>query len=138
MMTGWMPVDPLLSILVSVLVLRSAWQLLKESFHELLEGAAQGVDTDALGKNLCLTIPEVSNVHHVHLWQLGEQQLMTLHVQASSPPKDHDDLLQRVQHYLLHHYKISHATVQIEYQPCEKSECDIHQTGVAGAHVHHH
>ncbi|CND98525.1 CDF family zinc transporter ZitB [Yersinia nurmii] len=136
--TGWMPIDPILSVLVSMLVLRSAWSLLKESFHELLEGAPQDVDIDKLRKALCLNISEVRNVHHVHLWKVGEQRVMTLHVQVI-PPRDHDDLLQRIQHYLLHHYQIGHATIQIEYQHCEEPDCDINQAATsAGVHQHHH
>jgi cobalt-zinc-cadmium efflux system protein len=45
--TGWTPVDPILSVLVSCLVLRSAWRLLKESVNELLEGAPRSLDVDA-------------------------------------------------------------------------------------------
>lgn len=48
--TGWTPIDPILSVLVSCLVLRSAWRLLKESFHELLEGTPQEVDIAKLQK----------------------------------------------------------------------------------------
>lgn len=136
--TGWMPIDPILSVLVSMLVLRSAWGLLKESFHELLEGAPQDVDIDKLRKSLCLNISEVRNVHHVHLWKVGEQRVMTLHVQVI-PPRDHDELLQRIQHYLLHHYQIGHATIQMEYQHCEEPDCDINQAATsASAHHHHH
>lgn len=83
--TGWTPIDPILSVLVSALVLRSAWRLLKESFHELLEGAPQEIDIDKLRKDLCASIYEVRDVHHIHLWQVGEQRLMTLHVQVIPP-----------------------------------------------------
>ena len=48
--TGWTPIDPILSVLVSCLVLRSARRLLKESFHELLEGTPQEVDIAKLQK----------------------------------------------------------------------------------------
>ncbi|AWK13760.1 CDF family zinc transporter ZitB [Candidatus Fukatsuia symbiotica] len=137
LMTGWTPIDPILSILVSVLVLRSAWRLLKESFHELLEGAPHDVDIDKLRQALCTNIDEVRDVHHVHLWQAGEQRLMTLHVQVA-PPNDHDDLLQRIQQYLLTHYNIAHATIQTEYQHCKKADCDIGQLVSTTCKVHHH
>jgi cobalt-zinc-cadmium efflux system protein len=136
MATGWMIIDPILSVLVSALILHNAWKLLTESFHELLEGASQAIDVNTLYQDLCLHIPQVTNVHHVHLWQVGEQRLMTLHVQVM-PGEDHDLLLQSIQHHLLEHYQICHATVQIEYQHCQKPDCDIHQT-TSGAHVHQH
>ncbi|CFR03993.1 MULTISPECIES: CDF family zinc transporter ZitB [Yersinia] len=135
--TGWTPIDPILSVLVSVLVLRSAWQLLKESFHELLEGAPQEIDIAKLRKSLCADIYEVRDVHHVHLWQVGNQRVMTLHVQVI-PPRDNDELLQRIQHHLLHHYNIGHATIQMEYQACETPDCVINQAAPAGDHHHHH
>ncbi|CNL03307.1 zinc transporter ZitB [Yersinia mollaretii] len=135
--TGWTPIDPILSVLVSALVLRSAWQLLKESFHELLEGAPQEIDIAKLRKDLCADIYEVRDVHHVHLWQVGDQRLMTLHVQVI-PPRDNDELLQRIQHYLLHHYNIGHATIQMEYQGCTTPDCSINQASRVGEHHHHH
>ncbi|CNK30501.1 zinc transporter ZitB [Yersinia enterocolitica] len=135
--TGWTPIDPILSVLVSALVLRSAWQLLKESFHELLEGAPQEIDIAKLRKDLCADIYEVRDVHHVHLWQVGDQRLMTLHVQVI-PPRDNDELLQRIQHHLLHHYNIGHATIQMEYQGCATPDCSINQASPAGEHHHHH
>ncbi|CNI36594.1 CDF family zinc transporter ZitB [Yersinia pekkanenii] len=134
--TGWTPIDPILSVLVSALVLRSAWRLLKESFHELLEGAPQEIDINKLRKDLCASIYEVRDAHHVHLWQVGDQRLMTLHVQVI-PPLDNDELLQRIQHHLLHHYNIGHATIQMEYQHCEAPNCGINQAAGAGGRHHH-
>ena len=116
--TGWTPADPILSILVSVLVLRSAWRLLKDSVNELLEGAPLTLDIAALQRHLSRDIPEVRNVHHVHVWMVGEKPVMTLHVQVI-PPHDHDALLERIQHFLIHHYQIEHATIQMEYQPLQ-------------------
>ncbi|EEQ09029.1 Zinc transporter zitB [Yersinia mollaretii ATCC 43969] len=135
--TGWTPIDPILSVLVSALVLRSAWRLLEESFHELLEGAPQEIDIAKLRKDLCADIYEVRDVHHVHLWQVGDQRLMTLHVQVI-PPRDNDELLQRIQHHLLHHYNIGHATIQMEYQGCATPDCSINQAAPVGEHHHHH
>lgn len=134
--TGWTPVDPILSVLVSCLVLRSAWQLLKESVNELLEGAPKTLDVAALKRALSLSIPEVRNVHHVHIWLVGEKPVMTLHVQVI-PPHDHDALLIRIHHFLEHEYQIEHATVQMEYQPCTGPECHLYQS-VASEHHHHH
>ncbi|ROR11094.1 CDF family zinc transporter ZitB [Erwinia sp. JUb26] len=139
MFTGWTPIDPILSVLVSLLVLRSGWMLIKESTHELLEGAPQHIDTDKLQRSLTLNIPEVRNVHHIHLWQVGEKPVITLHVQVI-PPRDHDALLQRIHHYLHDNYQIEHATVQMEYQCCEGDDCDLHwiQGDNHSHHGHHH
>ena len=135
MTTGWTPIDPILSVLVSCLVLRSAWSLLKESMNELLEGAPQSVDVAALKRNMRRSLPEVRDVHHVHVWLVGEKPLMTLHVQVV-PPHDHDALLDRIHHFLEEHYQIDHATVQMEYQPCNGPEC--HLSEAHSEHGHHH
>ncbi|WP_426445257.1 CDF family zinc transporter ZitB [Siccibacter colletis] len=134
--TGWTPVDPILSVLVSALVLRSAWRLLKESINELLEGAPRSVDIDALKRKLSRAVPEVRDIHHVHLWLVGEKPLMTLHVRVV-PPHDHDALLGRIHHFLAHEYQIAHATVQMEYQPCSGLDCDLSLTQ-PGHHHHDH
>ncbi len=134
--TGWTPIDPILSVLVSCLVLRSAWNLLKESVNELLEGAPGAIDIEALKRKLSRSIPEVRNVHHVHIWLVGEKPLLTLHVQVI-PPHDHDALLGRIHHFLEHEYQIEHATVQMEYQPCSGPQCDLNEHGHPG-HAHHH
>ncbi|GLR10015.1 cation transporter [Mixta theicola] len=133
--TGWTPIDPVLSLVVSALVLRSAWSLLKESLHELLEGAPAAIDTEKLKRDLTLNITEIRNVHHVHLWQVGEKPIVTLHVHVI-PPYDHDALLQRIHHYLHQRYQIDHATVQMEYQSCEGEDCGL--TLGAPSHAHHH
>ena len=134
--TGWTPVDPILSVLVSALVLRSAWRLLKESVNELLEGAPRSVDIAALKRKLSRAVPEVRDIHHVHIWLVGEKPLMTLHVRVV-PPHDHDALLGRIHHFLAHEYQIAHATVQMEYQPCSGLDCDLSQTQ-PGHHHHDH
>ncbi|MCM2775980.1 cation diffusion facilitator family transporter, partial [Escherichia coli] len=133
--TGWTPADPILSILVSLLVLRSAWRLLKDSVNELLEGAPVSLDIAELKRRMCREISEVRNVHHVHVWMVGEKPVMTLHVQVI-PPHDHDALLDQIQHYLMDHYQIEHATIQMEYQPCHGPDCHLNE-GVSG-HSHHH
>uniref|UniRef100_UPI0020112555 cation diffusion facilitator family transporter n=1 Tax=Raoultella ornithinolytica TaxID=54291 RepID=UPI0020112555 len=134
--TGWTPIDPILSVLVSCLVLRSAWRLLQESLNELLEGAPRSLDVEGLKRDLRRSVAEVRDVHHVHVWLVGEKTVMTLHVQVV-PPHDHDALLNRIQAFLQHKYNIGHVTVQMEYQPCNGPECHLNMTH-AGHDPHHH
>ncbi|BAN95607.1 hypothetical protein E05_08410 [Plautia stali symbiont] len=134
MLTGWTPIDPILSLLVALLVVRSGWALLRESLHELLEGAPTHIDVDKLARALTRHIDEVRNVHHVHVWQVGEKPVLTLHVQMI-PPYDHDGLLRRIHQYLHQHYQIAHATVQMEYQPCVGPDCEL-CLGSSNQHEH--
>lgn len=134
--TNWTPADPILSILVSVLILRNAWALLRESFHELLEGTPDSLDVTKLRRDLKRNIAEVRDVHHVHVWLVGEKPILTLHVQVI-PPRDHDGLLRRIHTYLHEHYQIEHATVQMEFQPCVGPDCELNGHVIEGAHHHH-
>ncbi|MEF3101177.1 CDF family zinc transporter ZitB [Raoultella terrigena] len=135
--TGWTPIDPILSVLVSCLVLRSAWRLLQESLNELLEGAPRSLDVEVLKRDLRRSVAEVRDVHHVHVWLVGEKTVMTLHVQVV-PPHDHDALLNRIQEFLHHKYDVEHATVQMEYQPCSGPECRLNMAHSGHAHQHNH
>jgi cobalt-zinc-cadmium efflux system protein len=78
--TGWAPIDPLLSLLVAALILRSAWRLLRKSAHILLEGAPDWLDDAELRQAVTTALPTIRDVHHVHAWMLtNERPLITLH-----------------------------------------------------------
>ena len=68
--TGWAPIDPLLSLLVAVLILHSAWRLLRKSAHILLEGAPDWLDDAELRAAVTTALPAIQDVHHVHAWML--------------------------------------------------------------------
>jgi cobalt-zinc-cadmium efflux system protein len=112
--TGWMPIDPLLSLLVAALILRSAWTLLQRSGHILLEGAPEWLDTDELREALVAAVPAVRDVHHVHIWMLTtERPLITLHARVASGV-DQQEALSAIHRALTERFGIEHATVQIE------------------------
>jgi cobalt-zinc-cadmium efflux system protein len=118
LMTGWMPIDPLLSVLVALLILRSAWFLIAESGHILLEGAPRGLDVRALKDDLVAAIPGVEDVHHVHAWSLTEAKRMaTLHVKAADRG-DAARISAAVKARLRERYGIEHATVEVECETC--------------------
>jgi cobalt-zinc-cadmium efflux system protein len=112
--TGWTPADPLLSLLVAGLIARSAWVLVRKSGHILLEGAPDWLDVRELRDALIDAVPEVEDVHHVHVWMLtSERPLMTLHavVTAGAEPVR---CLRSIRTVLEERYGIGHVTVQIE------------------------
>jgi cobalt-zinc-cadmium efflux system protein len=79
--TGWTPIDPILSVLVAVLILRSAWSLLRKSTSILMEETPDSVDPDALRQALLANVPGVRDVHDLHCWSLTSgQTMLTLHV----------------------------------------------------------
>lgn len=118
LLSGWTPIDPLLSVLVAALILRSAWVLVRKSGHILLEGTPEGVDLDLLRAALHDAVPEVRDVHHVHVWSLTPQRpLLTMHVEVSTEV-DHTQVLARIKGVLEQQFGIDHSTVQIECGPC--------------------
>ena len=117
--TGWTPIDPLLSVLVAVLILRSAWFLVGESGHILLEAAPKGLDVRALKDDLVAAIPGVEDVHHVHAWSLTEdKRMVTLHARVAETvgAADAARISAAIKARLRDHYHIDHATVEVEVE----------------------
>lgn len=116
--SGWTPIDPILSILIMGLILRSALSLVLQSGHVLMEGAPADLDLAALRASLASEVAGVQNVHHVHAWSLKPgQPLLTMHLEIDEHA-DHDTVLHQAQAHLLERYGVDHATIQIERGPC--------------------
>ncbi len=121
--TGWTPIDPLLSLLVALLILRSAWLLVQKSAHILLEGTPEWLDVEALKAELVEAIPAILDVHHVHAWMLtSERPLITMHCRVQTGA-DHDRTLRAIQEVLERNHGIGHATIQIEPGDCPDEAC---------------
>ena len=117
--TGWMQIDPILSIAVAILILKSAWALVKRSAHVLLEGAPEWLDIDVMREHLIEKIPEVASIHHVHVWGMTPQDLMlTMHLCVSAQPENPTDIIRRVKLQLREEYGIGHSTIEIEVDDC--------------------
>ena len=117
--TNWYPIDPILSVFVALLVLRSAWFVVRQSVHILLEGTPEDVDVQLLRKTLSDSIEEIIDVHHVHVWSLSAQHpLLTAHIRVTDSA-DYNSVLQRTKQVLAERFGIDHATIQIEYKYCE-------------------
>ncbi|NIR28983.1 MAG: cation diffusion facilitator family transporter [Gammaproteobacteria bacterium] len=116
--TGWTPIDPLLSLVVALLILRSAWHLVRQSGHILLEGTPGDLDLAQLRSELIDSVAEVDDVHHMHAWSLtDERPLVTLHAHIVDGA-DQQSALRRIKRLLRDRFGISHATVQIERGRC--------------------
>lgn len=117
-LTGWTPIDPLLSIVVALLVLRSAWFITRQSVHILMEGSPGNIDPDAIRSDLVEHIEDLQDVHHLHIWSLTqERNLVTLHARISENANS-DDILKAISDRLQDKFRIQHITVQIEKSTC--------------------
>ena len=117
--TGWTPIDPILSVVFAVLILRSAWIVTRRSVHVLLEGTpGDHAAPERISALLREKVAGVMDVHHVHLWSLtAERPLLTLHVLVAEGAAA-AEILANVKQVLKHDIGIGHTTVQIDIGYC--------------------
>ncbi len=126
-LTGWTVADPLLSLLISALIRRSAWALTRESADVLQEGGPAGCEVTHVEAELRGHIPGLIGVHHVHVWTMtGERPTVTLHANLARGTA-HGDALSAIHARLRERLDVEHTTVQIEEDgPCQTPECGPH------------
>lgn len=113
MKTGWMPIDPLLSVLVAGLILVSAWRLIKDSAHILLEGAPAGIDRRLIREDLLAKIPDLLEVKHIHAWSItNDRPMMTLEA-VIDPGASLEAASLAIKTRLKSEFDIGHATVDV-------------------------
>lgn len=111
--TGWMPIDPLLSVLVALIILRSAWYVVREAGHILLEGAPKGFNRRKVAETIMAQVPGVSRVHHVHAWSITQERpVATLEAEVGDAA-DIDQIRQSIKQVLKESFGIDHTTVEI-------------------------
>ncbi len=117
--TGWLLIDPILSVAVAALILKSAWSLVKRSAHILLEGAPEWLNTRTMQDRIVAGVPGVGEIHHVHIWGLTPQQLMlTMHMSLADGTNGQADIVRKVKAFLRDEYGIGHATIEVDVDGC--------------------
>lgn len=123
MTTGWVEADPILSMLVALIILRSAWAITAQSAHILLEGAPNNISLEAVTHDLVDHVDGVLDVHHAHLWSLdGHRSMMTLHARIANSAEG-PAIVARIKARLHDKHAIDHATVEIEGEDCADGAC---------------
>lgn len=113
LLTGWTPIDPLLSLFISALILVSALGLLKEAFHVVMEGVPPDIDLPRVGQGMA-GIEGVRSVHDLHIWRLDSHTVaLSAHVIVNSLA-DWEPVLRRLKQHLDEAYGIDHITLQPE------------------------
>ncbi|MBB4657613.1 cation diffusion facilitator family transporter [Parvularcula dongshanensis] len=112
--TGWLYADPLVTLLVSALIARSAWQLTRETAHVLLQGAPETVDTTEMRAVLLDAAPDATDIHDFRLWMLtpAEREL-SMHVTVRDPACANATLM-TLKKVLSERYGITHSTIQMD------------------------
>lgn len=117
-MWGWTVADPVLSVVVAVIILRSAFVVVRDSGRILLEAAPAELDGRAIASDLVSSIPGVSDVHHVHIWSISEgRRMITLHA-AIQPGGNSGDAVAAIKQRLADAHGLDHATVEVESGTC--------------------
>jgi len=121
--TGWQQIDPLLSILIGVLIIWTAWDIIKESLNILLEGLPRGLALQSVVAAM-RDVEGVLDVHDLHIWSLGsDTRALSCHVLIEDlPPSTSERTLRRINDVLCERFHIRHTTVQFEHVNCAVSE----------------
>ncbi|MGB7970344.1 MAG: cation diffusion facilitator family transporter [Candidatus Deferrimicrobiaceae bacterium] len=113
-------VDPATALVVGVVVLRSAYSLVRETVSTLLEGSPGGVDLTELVARVGIRFAPVS-LHHVHLWEIGPgQRIITAHVALGRDMDGRtiESLFDRMKSYLREEWGVTHSTLEPEVRGC--------------------
>lgn len=109
----WYMADPIISILVALLILKSAWGVIKQAIHILMEGTPVTIDCEDVKQSL-LDIRGVRNVHDLHIWTITSGlDSLSCHVLVDNDA-DCQSILQQAVHLIEQKYKIMHTTIQVE------------------------
>jgi cobalt-zinc-cadmium efflux system protein len=122
--TGAVWVDLILCAALCGVLVMSILPIFRSSVHILLEGSPEGVDADRVKEKL-LALPEILQVHDLHLWVQGDEQAaMTCHVviRKDVPHELDHALLDRIRDLLRDEFELHHTTIQLEHEDCEQSE----------------
>lgn len=116
---GWGIADPIASLIVAVLILISGWRVTKDSLHILMEGAPEQIYFEDV-KAALLKVPNVKNVHDLHVWSITSgMPMFSCHISLEGRDA-HDLVLQQAQVILHDDFGIEHCTIQVEGS---KKEC---------------
>jgi cobalt-zinc-cadmium efflux system protein len=121
---GWMWADPVASVVIALLVIRSAWTLLGEAVAVLMEGAPPHIDVDAVRDSI-IELPDVSAVHDLHVWTITSG-VVSLSCHVVAPAAEPAKVLREIRELLHQRFGIDHLTIQVEPDDFEErtTSCD--------------
>jgi len=126
--TGANWLDPLISVIVSLLILRAAWRLAREAVDILMEATPRDIDMTALVGDMA-RVDGVLGVHDLHVWSLSRGlRSMSAHIQiGDAGPHYSDEIRTEIGGLLSRRYGISHSTLQLECAGCDSPElyCEL-------------
>lgn len=113
-LTGWLWIDPTVSLAVALLILISGFGLLRESFELAVDAVPRHVDIAEV-RNYLLGLNPVREVHDLHVWAMSTQETaLTAHLVLGEALRD-DSFIQQISAHMLSRFSIQHSTIQVEY-----------------------
>lgn len=117
LLTGWMPIDPILSVAVALLVGWAGFRIARQAGHILIEGAPPGLSPADIARRLAEDVPGVAGVSHVHAWAFTERRpMVTLEVDADAEACP-ETVRRAVKAHLSEVFDVSHSTVEVRSRP---------------------
>lgn len=110
-------VDPLITVLVSIYIIYHTWDVLKETVDILMQTTPENIDLNKIKKAI-EDLPDVKNIHHVHVWKLNDEQIHFESHVALSCNLNMEQMMEcksKIEHILQTDFGIGHTTLQIEY-----------------------
>ena len=113
--TGWFIIDPLISVLISVVIIAGAYRLVRDAVDVLLEATPSHVDMDEI-RSIMEQVPGITGVHDLHVWTISSGiYALSAHLVVPDPLAcNNDEILSAVKHQLFDRFGIDHTTIQIE------------------------
>jgi cobalt-zinc-cadmium efflux system protein len=126
--TGWLWVDPLVSVTIAVVIVAGTWSLLRDSINLALDAVPANIDRGAIHTYLA-ALPGVSEVHDLHIWAMSTTEVaLTAHLVRPGAGLD-DRLLTEACRELSHRFGVGHATLQVEAgdpaHPCVLAPAEV-------------
>lgn len=111
--TSWQWLDPVTSILISLIIIYGTWGLLRDSIRLSMDAVPEDIDPLAVKKYL-ETLPDVKEVHDLHIWAMSTTETaLSVHLTVNSNSME-NSMLQEISSHLHHKFKIHHPTIQVE------------------------
>ncbi len=113
-------IDPLLTILIALYILKETYKIVKESIDILMMSNAEEIDLNEI-KTLTEKIPGVQNIHHIHIWKLNDNET---HFEAHIDVEDMAvsqtaDIQKMIEEFLHEKFEVNHTTLQFECDKCD-------------------
>ncbi|MCX6841834.1 MAG: cation diffusion facilitator family transporter [candidate division WOR-3 bacterium] len=123
-LTGWYVIDPILSIMVSGMVIWGAWSVFRDSASILIDSTPHDVSFDTVRKFIVDFAPEITGVHDLHIWTIGEgERALMAHLKVrDSQVSSFQPMLSKLESALRDNFGLNHVTLELEGDVCKSGD----------------